>query len=304
MLAAKATLDQVRFPVLASPKLDGIRCVMWRGKALTRNLKPVSNRFVREWLESNCRDGWDGELMLPDPYTFQDISSCFMSRDTEPPDEWFYAVFDWQPGEVPDTSAKRGRCAAASSNWTATMRRLELENQVAPELHIQLVPQLRVDVLDELERFEVACLNLGYEGVMCRAPGSPYKYGRSTLNEGYLLKLKRFADSEAVVTGYVELQHNDNAATTSELGLTKRSHAKAGKRAGDMLGALVVTDVTSGVSFEIGTGFTEAQRRGLWDQRDFLVGRTCKYKFFAGGVKDKPRFPAWLGWRDAGDMDP
>lgn len=309
MLAAKVAFDQVRYPTLASPKLDGIRCVIWQGKALTRNLKPVPNRHVREWLEANCPDGWDGELMLPDPATFQDISSCFMSQDTEPPSGWFYAVFDWQPGEVPDTSTKRGRCAIAASTYTAEGRIAKLKSRatefyVADLFHVRVVPYTPIYSSDDLQMYEAKCLELGYEGVMCRDPLGPYKYGRSTVNEGWLLKLKRFEDSDAVVVGYAELARNENVATVSELGLTKRSHAKAGKRAAELLGALVVTDLYSGVEFEIGTGFTEAQRRNLWIERDFLVGRTLKYKHFAAsGVKDKPRFPVFLGWRDRGDMD-
>src|SRR5690606_28483163 len=54
------------------------------------------------------------------------------------------------------------------------------------------------DVLD----YESTCLARGYEGVMLRDPDGPYKFGRSTLREGTLLKLKRFEDAEAVVIGF------------------------------------------------------------------------------------------------------
>src|SRR5690606_22412947 len=65
MLAVEASIEDIRFPVLASPKLDGIRATMVDGKALTRSLKPIPNHHVRMWLEANCPNGWDGELMLP-----------------------------------------------------------------------------------------------------------------------------------------------------------------------------------------------------------------------------------------------
>ena len=67
----------LKFPVLASPKLDGFRCLKLDGKCLTRSFKPLGNNFVREWIEANVPDGMDGELMLADPKaTFGEISSA------------------------------------------------------------------------------------------------------------------------------------------------------------------------------------------------------------------------------------
>ena len=54
MLAGKCERpDALSFPVLATPKLDGIRCLKIKGRALTRSFKPVSNRFTREWIEGD-----------------------------------------------------------------------------------------------------------------------------------------------------------------------------------------------------------------------------------------------------------
>ena len=127
-------------------------------------------------------------------------------------------------------------------------------------------------------------LEQGYEGVMVRDANALYKYGRSTLKQSTLLKLKRFVDAETQVIGYEELIH-------------------ATGKAGDALGALVVIDVKSGVQFKIGTGFSMADRVEIWEQRDIkLVGRFVKYKSFPVGVKDAPRFPVFLGFRYRRDM--
>lgn len=76
MLASKCENPHLLpFPVLATPKLDGIRCLKIGGKALTRSLKPISNRFVREWIEDNLPDGVDGELMLRND-TFSETTSA------------------------------------------------------------------------------------------------------------------------------------------------------------------------------------------------------------------------------------
>jgi hypothetical protein len=61
-----------------------------------------------------------------------------------------------------------------------------------------------------------------------------------------------------------------------------------------------VRDIYSGVAFRIGTGFTDAQRAELWAMHNAgkLVGKIGTYKFFAGGSKDKPRFPVWKSFRE------
>lgn len=157
----------------------------------------------------------------------------------------------------------------------------------------------------------------GYEGAILRKPGSPYKHGRSTVKEGYLLKLKRFVDGEARVIGVTELMHNGNEATVNELGRTARSHSKAGMVPTGTMGTLIVRDVKTGVEFEIGTGFTAEERASFWpsvirvigktnDNRDIfdagpLTGRLAKYKHFLVGTKDKPRHPVFIGWRDRRD---
>jgi DNA ligase-1 len=151
---------------------------------------------------------------------------------------------------------------------------------------------------------------------MIRSTAGPYKFGRSTEKEGWLLKLKRFEDSEAVVLGCYELMHNANEATKDELGHTKRSSHKANKQGRGTLGGLHVRDLKTGVEFDIGTGFDDALRAELWSLHQLnvalqvpakfsagaVVGRVAKYKFFPTGSKDKPRFPVFLGFRDSIDM--
>ena len=47
LLAATVDLNKVKFPCYVSPKLDGIRVLGMSGKAMTRRLKEVPNRFVQ-----------------------------------------------------------------------------------------------------------------------------------------------------------------------------------------------------------------------------------------------------------------
>jgi len=143
--------------------------------------------------------------------------------------------------------------------------------------------------------------------VMIRDPQGPYKNGRSTEREGWLLKLKRFVDSEARVTGFVEQLHNANEATINELGSTARSSAKAGLVPAGTLGKFLAVDVNGrfpGLELKIGTGkgLTLALRNEIWNNQAKYMGKLVKYRFQEIGVKDAPRIPVWLGFRDPDDM--
>jgi DNA ligase-1 len=161
------------------------------------------------------------------------------------------------------------------------------------------VPHRHITTLDELNEAEEQALTAGFEGVMVRSPNSPYKFGRSTTSEGWLLKVKRFSQDEALIIGFEEQMHNANEATTNELGYTERSSHQANKIPMGVLGALIVRR-PDGVEFNIGTGFTAAEREEIWRKRHEWIGQTVTYKFLPVGVKDRPRHPVFLGLRPEG----
>jgi DNA ligase-1 len=167
---------------------------------------------------------------------------------------------------------------------------------------VKLVKHIKLMNEESLLTHEAMMLIDGYEGVMIRHPTGPYKHGRSTLKEGWLLKLKRFTDAEAMVVGFTQLLHNENEAKLNATGHLERSSHKAGKVPMTAIGSLVVRDLKTQVEFELGTGFTADQRRLLWIDRAKLKGRLVKYKSQPVGVKDRPRFPVFLGFRDERDL--
>lgn len=279
MLACEADLSKLKFPVLASPKLDGVRALVRDGVVLSRSLKPIPNRHVQLMFGRPELEGFDGELILGDPThpeAYRRTVSAVMSIEGEPDVD--FHVFDRWDRDYP-------------------------YNEVALPYGLTTpVCSTLVRTLEELEEYEVALLDKGYEGVMLRDPQSPYKFGRSTAKEGYLLKLKRFADSEAEIIAFEELMHNQNEATINETGHTERSTKQDGLLPADTLGALVVRDIHSGVEFKIGTGFTAAERQKFWNLRATLRGVLVKYQYFPTGSKEKPRFPSFQGFRHRIDL--
>lgn len=299
MLSGKAPdeLSTLKYPLAVSPKLDGFRCIIIDGVAMSRNLKPIRNEYVQQLFGRHEYNGYDGELIVGDPTAkdcFNKTSSGVTSRDGEP-DVAFY-VFDNYLKEC---------------DWSNRFTTIEESMCAIPHLHEIAYTS------DEVLRYEEEYLMRGYEGLMIRALNGPYKQGRSTTREGWLLKLKRFEDSEGLVIGMEEKMHNTNEATTNALGHTERSSHQENLVPMDTMGALIIRDLKTGVEFNIGTGFDDATRDWWWKREcidselmndggtrklGLVYSRIVKYKHFAVGAKDKPRFPTYIGIRDPSDL--
>lgn len=291
-LAVNADYTRIRYPVYASPKLDGIRCSLVNGRALSRTLKPIPNHFIRNTLEGlgELDLGLDGELIvgLPTSRTcYNESVSGVMCQAGEP--NFMYHVFDMHN---------------ALGGFHDRLSRLK--NEVSSlglfRGRVQALHQVLLNHQADMLAYEAEQVALGYEGIILRAPDAPYKHGRSTVGEGYMLKVKRFEDSEAEIIGFEEEMFNGNEAQTNELGRTKRSTAAAGLSGKGSLGAFLVRDIKTNVEFAIGTGLTAAQRSDYWQSQNTLLGKLIKYKFFPIGVKVAPRHPVFLGLRDRADL--
>ncbi len=286
MLAGKCECPEgLRFPVLATPKLDGIRCLKIDGQAVTRSFKPISNTFAREWIEANLPDGLDGELMLRGG-TFNATTSAIGRESGEP--DFVFHMFDY---------------VSEGIDVPYTCRVKELQRLPQWE-HVEKVLPVTIKNADELAAYEEKFLAAGYEGVMVRDPAGPYKCGRSTEREGWLLKIKRFADAEAEVLEPYEGMSNQNEAERDAFGRTKRSLSKAGMVGRGELGGFIVRALDTGVEFRLGYNHVLGgiDRVSLWLKKEALVGRLVKFSHQPSGAKEAPRFPKFLGFREAWDL--
>ena len=293
MLAATVKdREALRFPLLASPKLDGVRAIVRDGVVLSRNLKPIPNDHVQRTFSK--LEGLDGELILGPPNA-KDVFLRTVSavKRTEGRPEVAFWAFDRVPFDGADW-----RFHQRLEQVERTLKKVRLSTDLAAK-----VPHYQIGGAVELQHLEDGWLAFGYEGVILRDPSGLYKHGRSTLKEHGLLKLKQFEDAEAKIIGFEELMHNANEATTNELGAKSRSSHKAGLVGRGTLGALMVVGVNGtykGVEFKIGTGFDAAARDEIWGNRAKWFHQVIKYKYFAKGAKDAPRFPVYLGPRPGG----
>lgn len=285
------TIEDLDFPVYATPKLDGIRALKINGELVSRTFKPIRNSVINQAIGELIPDGSDGEILSGK--TFQDATSTIMSMDGGIGVDTTFFWFDYVKDGIDKPYLERIRDIE---------EHVKMNPDILNDLRVKIVPLIprKINTVEELVEFEKLCLEQNFEGVMIRSGNGVYKCGRSTEKQGILIKLKKFEDDEAVITGYTSMQTNTNEKTMNELGDMKRSSHQAGKHDLDMIGALEVD--WNGIHFSIGTGFDHALRKQLWEDRDELVGRIVKFKYFAQGIKTAPRFPVFIGWRDKDDM--
>lgn len=278
-------VGKVKYPVLATPKIDGIRCLtVVGGRPKSRSLKDIPNNHIRYMMETWGMEGLDGELWIKGADNFGEVSGAVMRVEGEP--DFEYKVFDiW---DRPDLSYEK----------RMTLLKHRLRKPRPPWVKLVL-PEICYNS-NGLMSYWSKQADLGFEGAIFRDPEGKYKYGRST--RGMMAKLKLFEDDEAEIIGFEELMHNKNPAKKNKLGRTERSSAKAGKVPAGKLGKFECRDLKTGIKFEVGTGFTDKQRKDFWRDRQVYVGMILKYRHQPSGAKAKPRFSSFQGFRSKEDM--
>ncbi len=281
-------------------KYDGVRVSFVDGQALSKSLTPFPNLYLQAFAKEAALEGFDGEIIIGSPLqnnVAYDTSSAVMTIAGIP--EFTIYVFDlWNhPGsyqERYDELVERFKSPLLSS--FVTKGRLKL---VANKILIGP---------EEVRNYEENMVLLGHEGIILRGRNkSTYKFGKATMTEKQLLKVKRLKDTEAKLVGFKEQFENTNPHRLDKLGHKKKSYSKAGKIPMNTLGSLLVEgkyDDDRPYSLAIGVGFTAAQRKEIWDNRqDYINSKLLvKFSYLPMGTKHAPRQPRFLGWRDPLDM--
>ena len=201
-----------------SEKLDGVRCY-WNGrKLLTRNGNEI---HAPPWFTAQLpRHALDGELWMARG-AFQMLTSVVLDKQ---PHEKLWEQIQFFVFDLPHSNARFEERQILLSS-------LVEQTNIS---HLKYVEQTKVFSTEEIQEKLDDLVSMGAEGVMLRAPNSPYESGRSD----YLLKLKPRHDAEARVVAY-----------------------QAGRgQFEDMLGAIWV-ETKDGTLFKIGTGFSHEERK-------------------------------------------
>ena len=294
MLASPMELTRLKYPLVASPKLDGVRAIVRNGVVMSRSLKPIPNKHVQS-LFSNY-EYFDGELISGSPTA----SNCYnktvgdVMRIEGTPDVTFYVFDHIQQLNQPYLVRHQTVLGDLSSLYSSPSNIILLEHSL-------------VNTEQELLAVEAEYLERGYEGAMARNPISPYKCGRATAKSNDLMKIKREEDSEATIISVYEQMDNQNEKVVNELGRSSRSSKQENLVPAGTLGGFTV--LWNDVTFNCSCGVLDHnERKALWDIRDSLHGKLLKFRYFGYGAKPNedgqivPRFPRALGLRHPIDM--
>lgn len=300
MLASDLQQNKLKFPLYIEPKIDGVRGMNINNIYTGRSLKPPKNYAAAVRFSAPAYFGFDGE-MAAEHETHPDLCRLTTSALSTISGERFllWHVFDYI---VPETRylpyILRVQALRKRVNELITTHPVEAQR-------LRIIPILEVNSWEELVHQDTIWLAKGFEGTIVRDINGMYKEGRSTAIEGGLLRLKRFADAEAVVLRIEEGDANENEAVVNELGRTSRSTHKENMVPNGMVGALICLDVKSQKEIRVAPGrMTHKERKEFFESPHLIVRKTIKYKTFLKGVKDLPRFPTYQCIRDEGDIDP
>jgi len=270
------------------PKLDGARCVAYlpanRGKVVlySRSGKEYGNfESIRTKLQeiNDTRNPQqtmvlDGEVVsyIEDRIDFQALQHTLFRKDGVESGRLRFLVFDGSTQtdwEAPKLSYE-ARYLALQKFLDETLHAVPGAVSKLGLVDMFVVVDPSRDTMMGHSRFFV---ERGYEGAMFRRADEPVLLKRSRS----LLKVKSFSDDEATLEGAVQ---------------------GAGKYEGT-LGALKCR-TKAGKEFDIGSGFTDEQRRTYWRDREKLP-KLVNFKFQELTDDGIPRFPIFKGFRSPDD---
>lgn len=278
-------LDEVNYPVRIEPKLDGLRCIAIKSNGevtmFTRNGTPLDTLpTVKAALENSPFDNivLDGEAMGAD---WNESASVLMSKKTKKDDKNIvYNVFDcvllqdWRTQTCDEPYEKR------------LMRLLNTVIVGVPNAPIKLVPGKTVENEEQLMKFYSETMGHGFEGIMLKDLKAPYRFKRSDA----ILKMKPVVTYEGVVVG--------------------NYGGRVGTKREGMFGGFEIV-LPNGIVTRLGGGFNDALRAEIdlagpdtFNKRIVEIeGQPDPMTKDGLTVDGKVRFPVFMRFRDANDVD-
>ena len=196
---------RITFPIYSQPKLDGLRCIVTRSGAWSRNWKPFATlEHIQELLKPLFDKfpsivAFDGEVYNHD-YRDDFNSICSLVKQTKVTEEDLsrarekvqYHIYDYVDAEQIEFSARTEQLESY------------LEEINSPDKILYRVDTRRCETQEELDDSMGLYIEEGYEGQMVRYAASLYEHKRTDK----LLKRKEFVDAEFEIIGYREGKGN------------------------------------------------------------------------------------------------
>jgi DNA ligase-1 len=237
-----------------SEKLDGVRA-FWNGKSLLSrygNVFHAPDSFLEPFKELPNYE-FDGELFTKRGKFDRTISIVKTQNMENQLSERWNAEVKYHIFDIP------------SLKDLTFEERMEKLKELFPHnkyAHIEVVEQTLCKGKEHLDVQLKHLESSNGEGLMLRKPNSKYVGSRSSS----LLKVKSFDDAEATVLAHTEGKGKYEGVT----------------------GALVV-ELENKIKFEVGTGFTDEQRKNPPP-----IGSVITFRYQGMTIKGKPRFARFL----------
>ncbi len=299
----KVDLDTIQYPLLASYKLDGIRCIFKDGEMLSRSLKQIQNKQLHEkfqHLKDYSKEHnviLDGELYAHD-LTFQEITRYVMTQDFT--DKKSIKKFG-KVLEIPSTLQFHCFDMIIEENYneTFTSRAYNVNNLDLKDLKVVL--QFGVFKKDNVEELMERALEDGYEGLILKSKEGRYKTGRGTIKEGLIYKVKPYRTLDAEIKGIVQATKVDPNA---EKKINELGRSVTSKKKGDRILIEKACDFVvdyEGLDLKVVIALTDIEKEEIWKNKESYIGRIIEYKGMLVGSKDLPRHPVFVRYREDKD---
>lgn len=300
--------SEIIFPVYASEKYDGFRCIVRENLPRSRNeWKVLPNKDLQAMVAKHDLNDLDGELMLTEfkKNVFSETQSIVTAHE-KPIGLVRFFVFDIFGDPRP-----------YKERYEELLARFGTDHEFVTVVHHEWCENL-----EQLEAFEATLVDKpGYEGFMINDPFAGYLYGRSNglwhpkphgkrirPKSVELMKVKPHKDTEAVIVGFKQLVSNKGEIRTDSWGRNYRHVDLDNKEASlipqEMVGAFwaVFHNGKEEVKFKIGSGLTKDLREHAWQNPDLYIGAVVKFRFNDLAGQGRPRNPRFLAIRNPIDV--
>jgi len=227
---------------------------------------------------------YDGELFTHD-LTFHELSGICRQLDMDLPESLDFYCFD----------------AIHNKEFIQSFRtRITFLPVTGIELlpHIQLVKQWSVFNLEEVNELYKNAIAWGCDGLILRDPLGKYKFGRGTLKEGLIFKMKPFVTLDAKIIGVTQATKvkEGTEKTINELGRSVTSKKKGDRLLINKASAFIV--IYKGKELKVTIAMTDEEKEEVWKHKEKYIGRWIEYKGMLTGSKDLPRHPTFIRFRN------
>jgi DNA ligase-1 len=312
MLAPNESINtaDLKYPLLASYKLDGIRAIFKDGTVVTRALKPFPNVQIHRKFkalmdftnnkddkfratiraagtQSYCQASpiLDGEF-LSHSTPFTEISGIIRALDRPLPEDFFFYIFD----TITD-----------GDYYESFISRVEKAERIAKEFPdlVRHVKHILVRNPQDVQKYYEEALAWGCDGLILRSAEGHYKCGRGTLKEGLIFKLKPYLTFDAKIIDVIQATKVDPKA---EKKINELGRSVTSKKLGDRILIEKACDFVvlheGEKELKVMIAMTDEEKKEVWVNRKNYIGRYIEYKGLMVGAKDLPRHPVFLRYRD------